>query len=91
MNSYYQDTWDVWGRCFVELGCGQTNTSPAELEALKDFYTSTGGPSWRFQYNWNEGDPCQNNWFGVQCNYAGQVITLHFFENGLNGVLPLSM
>lgn len=32
------------------------------------------------------GDPCTNYWYGVICNKAGNVISLHFFENHIEGV-----
>ena len=42
------------------------------------------GDLWRINTNWNVGDPCTNYWYGVRCNYLGNVIALNFFENSLN-------
>ena len=62
-------------------------TSNQELESLKLFYKQTNGPFWLNNFNWLEGDPCLNNWFGIKCNLRGNVISIIFNENYLNGVL----
>ena len=56
-----------------------------EQEALINFYNDFNGPNWRIADNWLDGDPCINQWYGVQCNVKGEVIALHFFENHLIG------
>ena len=63
-------------------------TTSAERKALEAFYADFKGISWRFNYNWLEGDPCLNHWYGVYCNNIAQVISLHFFENHLVGEVP---
>lgn len=65
-------------------GC-QATTSDAERLALEEFYDELGGNFWRYNYNWNSGDPCDNHWFGVGCDSDGHVISLHFFENHVVG------
>ena len=72
----------------AEVGCVEREASTEEREALVDFYTSFNGDEWRFHDNWNEGDPCTNQWFGIGCNTEGNVISIHFFENHLNGTFP---
>ena len=75
--------------CDLE-GCG-VETSPPEWQALVDFYDKTNGDFWINNYKWKQGDPCIENWYGVQCNKYGNVISLHFFENSLDGVIPDSI
>jgi hypothetical protein len=52
---------------------------------LIDFYDMLDGTRWRNNDNWLTGDPCLNHWHGVGCNTAGNIISLHFFENHLVG------
>ena len=77
-----------WARCMAEVGCVEKHTSSKEKEALEAFYDTTNGAEWRFYDNWNSGDPCVNQWYGVGCNTEGNIISLHFFENHLVGLLP---
>ena len=67
--SYYYTEFDSVAMCTVETGCNVNKTSEKETSALKDFYNDFGGKTWRFNYNWLEGDPCLNHWYGVFCNY----------------------
>lgn len=73
-------------------GCGQLvwGTTDSERKALVDFYTSMQGSWWRFSYNWLVGDPCLNLWYGIQCDSSHHIISIHFFQNHLNGVFPSS-
>lgn len=66
-------------------------TTPEERQALVDFYDSTNGDFWVNNQRWNIGDPCIENWFGVMCNKFGNIISLHFFENSIDGVIPDSI
>ena len=48
-------------------------------QALTDLYDATGGNSWTIKTNWLNGDPCAEQWHGVNCsieNAAGVVISL---------------
>jgi hypothetical protein len=61
-------------------------TPEQQIEALEDFYTSTNGPTWYESYNWLEGDPCTNYWYGVTCDnssvmYLQYVLTLYILLN----------
>jgi hypothetical protein len=43
-------------------------TPPAEKAALIDIYSSTGGPHWLDNTNWDPStDPCTNGWHRVSC------------------------
>ena len=85
IHSYYHKAFETFEHCNIETGCNVNMTSPAERKALETFYADFKGNNWRFNYNWLEGDPCLNHWYGVYCNNIAQVISLHFFENHLVG------
>ena len=72
----------------AEVGCVERKTSDIEYVALILFYEAFIGDNWRFNDNWLEGDPCINQWYGVGCNTEGNIISLFFFENHLQGVIP---
>ena len=66
-------------------------TSPAEIQALTDFYTDFNGPGWSNSTGWLSGDPCINNWFGVSCDGLDRVTSLVLNLNSLqfnSGPLP---
>ncbi|CDW71879.1 leucine-rich repeat-containing protein [Stylonychia lemnae] len=67
-------------------GCAD-QTTDSEKQSLITFYHKMNGDFWRYNENWLVGDPCQNLWYGVICNRKGNIISLHFFENHLTGVL----
>ena len=46
-----------------------------EREALVDLYDSTNGAGWSRNDNWLNGDPCDNNWFGVTCDDTKSYVT----------------
>ena len=85
IHAFYYTNYDDWAMCTMETGCNERTASAAERNALVDFYNGFNGDNWRFHDNWLVGDPCLNQWYGVQCNVKGQVIVLHFFENHLVG------
>eukprot|EP00295_Goniomonas_pacifica_P047535 CAMPEP_0175916486 /NCGR_PEP_ID=MMETSP0108-20121206/10872_1 /TAXON_ID=195067 ORGANISM="Goniomonas pacifica, Strain CCMP1869" /NCGR_SAMPLE_ID=MMETSP0108 /ASSEMBLY_ACC=CAM_ASM_000204 /LENGTH=212 /DNA_ID=CAMNT_0017239041 /DNA_START=15 /DNA_END=653 /DNA_ORIENTATION=- len=63
-----------------------------EVQALKDLYNSTGGPSWTHNTNWLKGDPCENKWFGVVCHPpAPQKLSPKFLSDGQDHVYELSL
>ena len=61
--------------------------SPSEIDGLVAFYDSTDGDNWRFNDNWKDGDPCDNNWYGVSC-VDGDVTVIYLNSNNLRGSLP---
>ena len=90
------------GGCFVTAGQFSTNcfgcnylapiaTSAAELQALKDFYSSTSGGSWSNSQSWLIGDPCISSWYGVTCNSAFAIVGLDLTNNNVVGPLPNSI
>lgn len=65
--------------------------STEEIEALTELYRTLNGPAWFSNRNWNEGDPCDNYWFGIKCNSAKHVISISFDQNGLQGIVTDSI
>ena len=59
-----------------------------EIKALEKFYYSLNGVLWKKNFNWLKGDPCQNFWYGIQCNLLGNIMSIVFGENRLIGLLP---
>lgn len=43
-------------------------TNAADLSALGDLFTSTGGVGWANWSRWRSGDPCKAKWTGITCN-----------------------
>ena len=41
---------------------------------LEIFYNATAGPFWDYSTNWLDGDPCDNGWFGIECDLDGTTI-----------------
>eukprot|EP00929_Paragymnodinium_shiwhaense_P108214 TRINITY_DN74540_c0_g1_i1.p1 TRINITY_DN74540_c0_g1~~TRINITY_DN74540_c0_g1_i1.p1 ORF type:complete len:379 (-),score=83.18 TRINITY_DN74540_c0_g1_i1:13-1149(-) len=62
-----------------------------QLEALKIFYTSLKGHTWRSNENWNHGDPCWDFWFGITCDEHGHVIYIELADNRLSGTVPVDI
>ena len=42
-------------------------TPASQVFALQTFYNTTNGVNWAHKTNWNIGDPCENQWYGVNC------------------------
>ena len=91
IHSFHYTNYDDWARCMADVGCVEIKTTVSEHSALIDFYNSFDGSRWRIRDNWLDGDPCVNQWYGVQCNVKGEVIALHFFENHLVGTFASSI
>jgi Leucine-rich repeat (LRR) protein len=62
---------------FENRMAGQPSLSHTEYDALKDFYDSTNGPSWRWandsasipwDFSHPESNPCFDKWQGLSCN-----------------------
>ena len=64
--------------------------SPEERAALEAFYYATNGPEWRNNTNWLSDNPV-GQWYGVQTDVTGAVVSLVFFWNGLTGRLPAEL
>ena len=76
------------GGTATNCGGASCPTSPTETAALMALYNSTGGANWTNSTNWGVGCPCEDNWFGVTCDTAGNVTQLTLNENNLIGTIP---
>jgi Leucine Rich Repeat len=60
-------------------------------QALFGLYISTVPSVWDDDTNWGTGDPCDDNWYGVDClkvNKIDHVIGLSLGNNNLTGNIP---
>ena len=62
--------------------CGES-----DREYLERFYEATGGDAWHRDENWNSQEPL-GEWFGVETDEDGEVVSLRLAGNGLSGDMP---
>ena len=62
--------------------CGEN-----DRENLERFYEASEGEDWHENENWNSPEPL-GEWFGVQTDEDGNVISLRLSENNLSGEVP---
>ncbi len=72
-----------------------TATAEVEIEfklndrqVLDSIYRLTGGEGWTDTSNWLS-DEALSEWFGVEANDAGKVVSLSLGDNNLTGEIPL--
>ena len=74
---------------------GQIITGPLQRQSLVRLYEATNGDNWLNNDNWLVGEPCVNNWYGIECdNYilGGEGVTfIQLQRNNLSGTLPESL
>ena len=56
--------------------------------ALIALYNATAGDNWTNNTNWLGAEGTECSWFGVQCDFGGNVSNLTLRENNLIGSLP---
>ena len=62
--------------CLLSRASGALGATPsAEITALERLYASTNGDSWISDDGWLDGDPCDDDWYGVTCE-SGHVIKM---------------
>ena len=63
--------------------------SPAELNALQDFKTSTNSAVWDPSNTWNFSGPgpCASTWVGLQCT-SGKLTRFALYSKGIQGTIP---
>ena len=64
-----------------------TLCSQEDRENLERFYETTGGEQWDENENWNSEEPL-NQWYGVDTDDEGEVVSLRLSENSLSGDTP---
>ena len=64
-----------------------TLCSQEDRETLGNFYETTGGEQWDENENWNSEEPL-NQWYGVDTDDEGEVVSLRLSENSLSGDTP---
>ena len=64
-----------------------TLCSQEDRKNLERFYETTGGEQWDENENWNSEEPL-NQWYGVDTDDEGEVVSLRLSENNLSGDTP---
>jgi len=59
-----------------------------EMNAITALYDATNGPNWYRAWNWFEGNPCTNNWWGIKCDGDGNINQIILPSNNLQGTIP---
>lgn len=59
----------------------------SQEEALIALYDATNGDNWKNNTNWCT-DSDFSEWYGIQCDYKGNVISLDLSDNNLVGHIP---
>ena len=81
----YQDGQrDEW---FETIYCNDTIVvpfKPTDEEILKCFYNESSGDEWTDRSGWFD-DPNICNWFGIDCNGKGDIISISLPSNNLKG------
>ncbi|KAF4675443.1 hypothetical protein FOL47_007751 [Perkinsus chesapeaki] len=67
------------------------NQRQLEREALVDLFYELNGMDWRNRDGWLIGEPCWNDWYGVECNEFGYVRSISLADNRLKGQVPASL
>ena len=68
-------------------GTSEITVENPDRAALVALYEATDGPNWTNRDNWLTQAPLKD-WYGVEVNAEGRVISLELPENGLVGHLP---
>ena len=66
-------------------GCAERDT-----EVLEFLYSTTDGPQWTNAGGWLGEEPL-SEWYGVETDSIGRVMSLRLAGNGLSGTLPESL
>ena len=64
-----------------------TRCGASDRENLESFYKASGGEDWYEKENWNSREPL-DQWYGVETDDAGEVVSLRLADNGLSGDMP---
>lgn len=61
-----------------------------ERKILTDIYNALDGKNWYNSTNWNSNKPL-NEWYGVQTDTDGRVVSISLADNNLSGTIPNSI
>ena len=61
-----------------------------DVTALESLYEATGGADWRNSGGWL-ASPALNEWYGVESDSLGRVVSLDLTNNELSGELPAEL
>ena len=70
-------------------GVAQSAIPQNQRDALVTLYENTQGEQWTANLNWLNGDPCENQWFGLICS-NGKLVEVRLGDNNLSGEIPPS-
>lgn len=71
--------------------------TPMQRDALMQLYNATGGRFWKNNTNWGHGDPCLEQWYGIECfphspsGLYNAIALIGLEDNNLNGYIPTSI
>ncbi|WP_223788748.1 fibronectin type III domain-containing protein [Marinicella meishanensis] len=68
-------------------GLAQAAIPQNQRDALVTLYESTQGDQWHENLNWLNGDPCDDQWFGLICS-NNKLVELRLSGNNLSGEIP---
>ena len=85
------DSFRTWlGGVASHEGTGVECAPVVDRDILFDLYRTTGGPSWVNSDNWLTDAPLVE-WWGVETDASGRVVSLDLGSNGLSGPLPAEL
>jgi len=84
---------DKWGQTVCTNAGTASGSSTSQRQVLIEFYNLLGGSSnWKFTNNWLSLETASVtvcDWYGIDCNSAGDVISINLQDNGLYGNVAL--
>ena len=95
-NHYFRETVnprqfvDLESREFWSLEIPNETEEISERAVLEALYEATGGPDWADRDNWRT-DLALGEWYGVDVDHQGRVISIDLFANNLTGEIPAEL
>ena len=71
----------------AEITVREIAVTGTDRDILVTLYKAMDGPNWRNTENWLTHAPI-GTWHGVETDFQGRVVELHFSSNGLAGRIP---
>ena len=70
---------------------GNTCADDGDRLGLEALYLTTGGENWTDNTNWLVDSKPPSQWYGVSVDSQGRVTGIDLSDNGLSGLVPLSL